>query len=315
MKLLYSKEWTKTELGSAIITAIGWQHAVPRVGNLFSGSTIPIPDGGPVPLIEAVEDSAKDLLNRYKTLYVPWSGGIDSTLVAVALAHFKTPEHTIIISESDQSMTDSPSGIYKLLIEKGCVGEPFDIERMKEISANGGMVVSGYHADSIMIGEMADARELHDVIHDMTPVELLMAHTGLSEARCKTLLRQLEPLLSLMPVERTAANIAWWLDFTCCWSRDEYDLHFRLGLPKGSYASFFMTDLFQRWSMQDTRKKGGLTEATKKYKYKDILESYLGVKVSNFKSNLIDFNLTIDNDLFSDKLLLIREDYSYIKSI
>lgn len=310
MTVRYSRQWGRTELGRALIAVFGWPNVVPRVGGLFPGITTPIPGGSPVGLPVAVESAARSFLARYDTLYLQWSGGVDSTLVAAALLHYRKKQR-LILTTSDQSARDAPAGLLELLLERGVEAEPFDIDRMKAITQAGGMVVTGHHADSIMLGELADAKKLHDDIWHMTPLEMIQVNAECEVTKARILLRQLEPVIGLMPFERTAANIAWWLDFTCCWDPDEMQPYLQQGLTPGDigYEAFFKSSLFQRWAMQDVRNKTGRTETTKKEQYVELVERFLGSRFT-FVKNIIDEQLCLpDSPIHSDQVLLIDEQY------
>lgn len=318
MSYRYSKAWRKnTPLGMAITNSIGWMHAVPRVGNLYPGRTTPLPkDMYPVSLQDACDNTAKQLILKYQTIYVLWSGGIDSTLVVAQLIKHRSADTKIIVSLNNQTVEDCDDDLIDTFSEYGVEFEQLSSDRMREIVDNGGMVVSGYHADSILVGEFVDNKRLEDVIFDITPVEMFCMHLDIETPTAEYYLRELEPLLALMPFERTAANIAWWLDFTCCWDRDEYDLMYRFNLkPAGiGYYNFFSSDDFQRWSMRDTREKAGRTRSTHKYQYRDIIKSVFG-RDFKFDKNLMNHETYVDHqkiNIFDEKLVAIDLDYSVI---
>lgn len=323
MSYRYSSAWSRrSALGRALINAGCWRNAVPRVGNLFPGITTPMPEPANVSFEEACDVSAVEILKKFDDVVVLWSGGIDSTLVACKLLQHKQPHHTIYITTNEQSLEVGSEYLPALLVE-GAVQTDFDLVNLLALAERGARIVSGYHADSILVGEFYDNHSIGELIWDISPVDMLRLNAksmgvldGVSHVQemrfAERTLEQLEPLLEHMPVERTAANIGWWLDFSTYWEHDEYELHFRLGLgvPGEGYISFFNTTMFQQWAQQDTRVKVGQNGKHHKYQYTEQIAKVLGEGLAPPKKAIMGDIGWYRPELVDHRLLLIREDYS-----
>lgn len=300
----YSRQWARTSpLGIALIQATGWQHAVPRVGRLYPFMSTPMPEAREHDFHQLCEQRAIQLWAEHDELIVAWSGGLDSTLVAALLQRHRPAGKTLWVSYSATAQSYAPDYLAEL-IRRGARHITLSDARRRNL-----FWVTGYHADSILIGEYYDA--LGENLWDMRVEEAVAAYSGITVKTALRTLSVLEPLLEHMPVDRTAANVAWWLDFATFWDRDEYDAHYRLGfgLPGVNYTSFFSTKEWQEWSQQDARVKCG----PGKYKqmYRDLLEELLGVS-SPLHKNTLSKEDAVESSLFSPNLLAIRNDYSLI---
>lgn len=309
----YSRGWfLTTPMGRALRTITKLHGPAPRFSDLCPLLTTPFPENinEPIELHEACDLRAKELVEKYQTIYVCWSGGVDSTLVAAYLGKHKKPDTELILSVSDQSLQDASSGVLDALVAQGYSTEEISPDRMREVASLGGMVVCGHHADSILLGELVDDTGAYESIWTMSPTEMISNHTGVSLEAAAGLLHDIEPLLAKMPFERTAANIAWWIDFTCFWDTDEMDFMIRFGLepPGVGYVCFFGTPEFQRWAMRDVSEKAGNTEATYKHQYVSLISSILG-KHEFVTKNRLDVGCA---NAYSSRMVKIREDYTVV---
>lgn len=315
MEYRYSKAWADRGLGRSIIKVFGWQHSAPRVGGLFPGITDPIPAPASPTFSQCLEDATARALARAEEFVVLWSGGVDSTLVALCLASRKSPTQKVYITCSDQSMADSAQATKDALARAGCLHAPMSLTWLHQAVARGAVVVNGSHADSITLGEFADAADIHDQIWDMSMVQLVQAHMGLTRPEAEAHLEVIQPLFDLMPLEQTTLNKAFWTDFTCCWSRDEYDFTYRfdLGPPGETHFSFFSTSMFQQWAVMDAREK--LRRGDSKWMIREACIRIAGHSL-RFKKNLMDpaINAPGYQTLYSDRLLAIRSDYRLVLS-
>jgi hypothetical protein len=325
MTFRYSRAWSERDsLGRALLQAGCWRHAVPRIGDLFPGIATPMPESASVSFADACDARATELLAVHDNLVVLWSGGIDSTLVVCKLLEHKRVDQTVYITVNDQAASVGKDYL-PALIQAGVKTTTFDRDNLLEMAGRGIRLITGYHADSILVGEFYDNPKISESIWTISPEEAIRLNAcdlnpALARSDRKTqenfarrTLEQLEPLLALMPLERTAANIGWWLDFTSYWERDEYELYFRLGLdkPGAGYISFFNSTPIQQWALQDTRDKAGRNGTHHKHLYLTEISKHIG--------DIAPPNKAIMNDigwyrtcLGDSRLLLIREDYSTV---
>ena len=300
MKIRYARSWAKHDpLGSALVASTGWQFAVPRVGNLFPGITTPIPKGELGDFREICLARAVELWSCHKVITVLWSGGVDSTLVAVLLAATRPSDGSLYVTLNSQSAVDG-AGMLSAFKKLGIQSVTMDSKK--------GFFVTGYHADSILIGELYDTPTVQDKIWSMSIGQVIAEKMNISVRLAEEMIERLEPLISLMPLERTTANIAWWIDFSSFWDFDEYSAGYLLGVgtPGRDYTSFFSHDAFQVWAIQDTRLK---TQGGYKALYRKIIEEISGVAPQTPKNSI---GVALKSQLSNPNLLAIREDYSLV---
>uniref|UniRef100_A0AAU6W4I1 tRNA-specific 2-thiouridylase MnmA n=1 Tax=Pseudomonas phage Cygsa01 TaxID=3138529 RepID=A0AAU6W4I1_9VIRU len=318
MNVRFSHSWYTGALGKALRRITDYNMLIPRVGGLCPYMSTPMPSGPPTDFAQCCDERAAELVGKYQTLYVMWSGGIDSTMVALYLAKHKKPTTKLILSTSEQSLTDASTKVLNSLKSAGFAVEPLSRERMIEVTDTGGMVITGHHADSILLGDFVDSTGIYEEIWEMTPVELFMKHAGVSRALAESALADMEPLLALMPagMERTAANVGWWIDFCTYWDHDEVEFMLRLGLkpPGVGYLTFFNTEGFQLWAQQDVRSKAGQTRDTHKQVYLELIWEMLGYQESFVFKNRMVVPFDDPSMMPGPNLLKIREDYSVVRA-
>jgi hypothetical protein len=251
------------------------EFAIPRAGKLYSGISTPIAPPSSISLKQACFNRATEILAKYDEIYIMFSGGIDSTLLAAYLCSLAQPRHKITISHSAQVDEACDPKVVEWL-KQFSTFEELSIDAMKAVTARGGMVVTGTHADSILIGEILDDMDdpaIYTDIWDMTPHDLMVKFTGQSDLWVEVQLKKIRPLTDLMPVAMNAPNLAWWLDFSCLWDRDEMNFPIKLGLgsPGKGFVSFFNTRDFEGWAQQDASQKAGIGIDLYKYQYKELI--------------------------------------------
>lgn len=320
MGVRFSHPWYYTDLGKALRRITGCQMSVPRVEGLcpFISTPMPMVPTTPPDIGDCCDHRASELVQKYQTLYVMWSGGVDSTLVALYLAKHKKPSTKLILSTCEQSLSDASGRVLDSLISSGFTAEEISRERMIQVVEEGGMVVTGHHADSILLGDFVDSAGIYEEIWDMSLVELFMKHASVNEKQAEAAILDLEPVLQAMPagMERTAPNVGWWLDFCTYWDQDEVVTMLRLGLkpPGVGYVTFFGTSEFQQWALQDVSKKAGRTAKTYKQIYLNLIWDLLGYEESFVVKNNMKIPFDNISRLPGPALLKIREDYSVVMS-
>lgn len=286
MKALYSKVWAKTDpVGRAITLMFGWPRANVRVPGFWNGAYTPIPKGrrgGDAEDFRVLcEARASELWGSYQEVAVLCSGGADSTLVACSMLRARPAGYKLIITADKATLEHPEYDIMRYFSEQGCEFMESTEENVKALTARGGMMLTGYHGDTILCGDIIRYLDAYETIWDMTEVEVLTAYgvtQGLHEDTCAQMLVDLEPLLALNPLERTAANSAWWVDFVSTWDQDETSpmIMFNTGPAGKGFINFYNTEGFQLWSIQPVENKVGKTALTHKRVYKDIIASIVG---------------------------------------
>jgi hypothetical protein len=316
----YLRDWSERGFGKALVSTIGWKHAVPRIGNFFPGITIPIPNSkGIIPDISfCIEEQAQRISDLDRPLVVLWSGGVDSTLVLTALSKAKRSQ-PLFYTVSKQSIECASPELMNSIVKLDATPIEFNFQKIDELKAKGYLFITGTHADSITLGEIADSNLLHDKIWDMSISDLIKVNNpdNLPQKNMELYWETLTPLFDLMPFEKTASNLAWWLDFTSCWNRDDYDMSFRLNLnggPEVDYINFFGSESFQLWAMQDTRDKALNRDA--KGRLRKWVNDSLGCNVVYVK-NIMEPSLNVSNyndTIGSSLLVAIDKNYKPIVS-
>lgn len=310
MKYRYMRGWANSDpLGVSLRAMLKYLSVVPRVGNLFPGVTSHIPSGPYGGDLSAIAHArAVELWGRYDEILVLWSGGTDSTLAASLLAHYRGSKR-LMISLSGRAETGTGPEVYQWLVDQGCEFIDATPEAMRQVVDEGGMVVTGHHADSLLLGEYADIGE---GIWDMTLVEAVVAKTGFTSAWAEKLIADAQPFFDYLELEHTVPNLCWWMDFAACWDADEMSFYamYHLKPPGQGYVTFYGSDEFQRWAMQPVEDKVGRGDKAFKYRFHEIIEAVMG-----FKPTLVHRN----NDLIETELhsllgsaLAIQEDWQVI---
>lgn len=314
MSYRYALGWIKNNpVMYALSQLCPWKRLTCRVDGIWPGIKTPIPTGTPGgDLHQICINEAKNLWNRYTDIGVLWSGGMDSSLVMVSLESTRPSGSKLTVIAQEPTLTEQHD-ILDWLLENGASTEVLNAADLRARVDRGGMVVSGIHADTLLCGDIIRYNDLYQDIWDMSVRDMFIRITGLPESAIDQHLAAIEPVLAAMPVERTAANVAWWLDYVCAWETDKMCLKFMFDLkPHGEgYINFFGSDAFQLWSMQDVSVKVGHTKVTHKQLYKQIVINIIGKepKIPINTEPGDDFGVSMD----MNQIIAIREDWSVIK--
>jgi hypothetical protein len=233
---------------------------VPRLSSLSAINHHPIPSPGSIPtLYDAAIERAQELKASRVTFYVPLSGGVDSSMVAAALAKVGTRP---VIGLSVTGATYSDPVFLEWLQSQGCTIEPCDQTSIKAAVERDLHVVTGTHGDNLFTGDCSFKHGLVDDVWHMTPNEVLQVLSS-SEG---DLWARYGYLFAEMPVKPSAANVLWWVGFAGHWSADCYYLtaDLEIGAPGVTHSHFFDSLGFQRWMMQDTAVRCGKSYDTVK---------------------------------------------------
>lgn len=215
----------------------------------------------------------------------------------------------------DETVQATESGVLKCLREMGCSVVPLSREGMLSAVQGGGMLVTGWHADVLLAGDIIRYNDLYESIWHMSVEDVFLKVTGFSAGLVRRYLSDIEPLLAEMPLPRTTVNVIWWLDFTCAWMLGEIAIMktFNIGRPGVAYVNFFGAESLQRWSIQDAAVKIGKTRETHKKVYRDLIAEIIGhlpdIPLKNYPGP--DY---YRGALDMSKLIAIKEDYSMVFS-
>lgn len=276
--LRYGKGWGLfNPLAAAVIAISPWTVITCRAGNFWPGikSEMPL-----VPtaksLADICESEATALWAEHKKILVLWSGGVDSSLVATYMALSCPEDGQLMLGSSQGSSPDFDNNLVSWFYEQGVSFCQADPDRLRAFVADGWHVVTGVHADTLLSGDIVRYGHLYSDIHIMGIKDLIskMARTE-NDKKVDALYAQLLPLINLMPIQKTAANFAWWLDYTCAWDIDSLATWQVFGVHPDNYTDFFGALDFQRWAVKEASEKIGSNEATHKQIYHDLLASLL----------------------------------------
>ncbi|WP_347506208.1 hypothetical protein [Pseudomonas anguilliseptica] len=316
MRLRYAKGWVNgNPVAQAVYQLSPWYLFTCRAGDIWPGIKEPIPQGTPGAgdFAAICRKEAAALWAEFSSLTVMWSGGIDSNLLACLLVESCPAGASLTLSGPADRLAATDDQALNWLRDHGCATVVTDTEVLHQVVADGGMVVTGVHADTLLCGDLIRYNDLYAAIWDMSVEEMFVRCSGLAPGAVRGYLERLEPLLALMPLARTAANVAWWLDFTCAWDSDAMMAWRVFGLAPGGvgYRDFFAAPAFQLWSMQDVALKVGKTADTHKQLYTNLIAEIVG-----FMPNL-PLRTEIDEEVKMERVwgevIGIREDWSLIQ--
>lgn len=276
--LRYGKGWCYLNpLAASVIAISPWHIITCRVGGFWPGVTSEAPlTSTTKSFAEICQSEAVALWAKHKKVLVLWSGGVDSSLVATFMAKTRPADGQLMLGSSHGSSPDFDNNLMAWYFEQDISFCQADPARLNEFVAAGWHVVTGVHADTLLSGDIVRYGHLYNDIHNIGIKDLIskMAKTE-DDKKVDELYGHLKPLIDLMPLQQTAANFAWWLDYTCAWDMDSMATWQVFGVHPNNYTDFFGAIDFQRWSIKDSYEKIGSTEATHKQIYHDLLASLL----------------------------------------
>ena len=317
MNYRYASGWARANpVGQAISKLTPWYRVMCRAGDFWPGIKSAIPTGqygGDLASICRTE--AQAAWEGRSELVVMWSGGIDSTLLAALLVECR-PEGGLIRLCSDRATLewDTHQGL-QWLLSHGCTKLEIDPAELRAVVGRGGMVVAGYHADTLLSGDIVRYNDLYERIFDISVEDMFVEITKFPLTVVQKYLADIKPLLDLCPLEQTAANVAWWLDYTCAWDSDEMALKYAVDIdpPGVGYFNFYGSDAFQLWAVQDATLKIGRTKETHKQVYLDLLSEVMGF-APEMPVTTEPSREYYQNEAITRQLLAIKEDWTLVES-
>jgi hypothetical protein len=269
------------------------------------------------------DERAVELLARAEkldcSLYVFWSGGIDSTLVLVSLLKNATPEQRerLVVLMSEESIIENPNfyrdHIHGVLRRESSHVFPY-------LLGTNNFFVNGEHNDQLFGAELCGQFMNHygeAVIHKRYARNLFVSfftHKVGDANLAVWYVDLLEGLAERAPIGlSTNHDIIWWFNFVAHWqsvfmrtllytAERNKDLISKEYITS-RYAPFYSTDDFQLWSMNNLDKKIKDTWKTYKWPAKDIIYDY--TKDAEYRDNK-----TKQGSLFL--ILYHQEPFNYI---
>ena len=330
-----------------------WVVPVDRTGTIRTPvrdvSLFPVPRYRPFSKTyeELCDARARQILASAETLgvriYVMYSGGIDSTCLLVSLLKHATLEQrrNLVILLSHESISENPRFYEEHIRGKLRVESSITFPNLL-----GGtdMLLSAEHNDMVMgsdkVGQMM-SRYGPASIHGRYDRDLMTGFFGsnlnddVEAARFYVELFERIRDVAPMPID-TNFDFLWWVNFAIKWqacyayitmltparnahrvTRDYLDTRF---------VSFFNTEEFQLWSMNNLDKRIRDTWASYKWIEKDVIYDYTGdaeyrdnklkkgslIPLTHrlYANNFLDEDLRFSNELDPDAYLEARNDFA-----
>ena len=330
-----------------------WVMPLDRTGHI----TIPIRNVSlfPVPQFHPFQKSYEEICNDRAvsvlksaeelgvTIHVMYSGGIDSTCLLVSLLKHATPEQkkNIVVLLSHESIAENPRFYEEHIRGKLRVGSSI---AFPELIGGKDMLLSAEHNDLVM-GNASVGRMITQygpaIIHKPYSRELLVDFfTGIlsDQDAAEFYFKLFDHLCKTAPTEiRTNFDFMWWFNFATKWQACFCFILFYV-LPDNTakitkeyldtrFISFYNTDEFQLWSINNLDKR--IKDTWKSYKWvlKDIIYGY--TKDAEYRDNktkvrslpivmeqhkvhnmFLDENMRFSNDLAPEEYLRPDNDFA-----
>lgn len=224
---------------------------------------------------EIVDERAIEVLNLAKVsnrkLAVMYSGGIDSTLILCSFLRNFTDEdikNWVVVLLSDHSVKENENFFYNYVVKKFNCASSFRYPYF--LGNNDYIMLTGENADQLFGSQANDSfaslytyDALHDSIKDREGDVIDFFTKRVSKGRKKyaePLYRVLKKMNDAAPIElNTVYNFFWWINFSIKWQSvyarilpfSQYPETLKL---QDNYTTFFYTDDFQQWAMNNTDK-------------------------------------------------------------
>lgn len=245
---------------------------------------------------ELCGERARELLNRAELLNVPlyvlWSGGIDSTLALISFLKQASPRQakrlTVLLSE--ESITENRN-FYQDHI-RGKLNVRSSV-MFPQILGTPCLFVTGEHNDQLFgsdkVGELINQFG-PSVVHQLYSRDLFYKFfsTKIEDGEVNNFYLDLfERLASAAPIPiETNFEFLWWINFSVKW-QSVFLRALMYTTPRNiknitgeymqnNYVTFYGTDDFQLWSLNNRDKKIRDSWSTYKWPCKDLIYDYTG---------------------------------------
>lgn len=272
--MIYSVGWrSRKEIAAFDSLFPYWPVTVPRLKALADLPYTRMPTQSiSTPLQDLCRIRGQQLAQLKVPLYVPLSGGVDSTMAAVATT-LAGACPVVGVSQTGERHCDPR--LLDWLEAHGAVFTHCNQGSLRNAYVSGLMVVTGTHGDNLFLGDLSFSHpELIETVWEMSPDELMFQLTGRHGV-----LNQYVYLFAEMPLPQTAPNLLWWISFCQRWHVDNFYMtaDIGLGVPGVDHIHFFDTEAFQSWMMQDASVRCGRTYANHKDALGNSIRQMVGI--------------------------------------
>jgi hypothetical protein len=284
-------------------------NVIPHYLNI-APNKCPIPDIGKFNLSfnEVAENRAKELLSFGKPINVCWSGGIDSTFVALCLYEHAQDKDQVRLYGTYNSIIESGYFFDTVLKEKFKytiqVGKPYNefFENLNEIYITGSPSNDLFYKDIVLTNPDKWIKFKHNFTitnsfdSDYTRV-LDEDVLGFFDTFIKSCPKKLE----------TVQDVRWWFSFCFNWYTTTFSEQREQSSKKPIYP-FFATDDFQRWSITNKQPTKIGDYSDERWQIREMIQYYSGD--SFYSKNKRNFTSNMTS--LGNKWLFMLEDYSNI---
>lgn len=221
-----------------------------------------------VSIDEALVNSATDILSRNKTVYLMWSGGIDSTLMIIAFFKTGLDLKNVKVVLNIDSIKENYNFYKKYVLPNfDLVATELLIQDAKSKILDG-VIVQAEHADlifSVSITRIMNKALGPNFMHypfDRTNTLEFLTKKGWSKLAANCAYDLVSLTATKAPIElKTMQDFAWWYSYNFRWQHNREKFRARIN-PLNEYITFFAHRDFQRWSVKNLLEHRHLDEKT-----------------------------------------------------
>jgi len=239
-------------------------------------------------------ERAGQLWAQYKDITVFWSGGLDSTCLALVMLETKPVDGKLVLVGTPDSICEYENfyNQFKHIIKIVDKDKLFDLYYLTTTETT---VITGEAGDQIFCGAIADEfenkdRNWKDVITttlvNRLKNPLIKKEPAWNVNEQNHIIRSLDRIVSVCPIKiNRYIDFLWWLTFT---TKMNYVTHkfptliadHNLGIPSqtrlDTFLPFYLSDDFQLWSMANQQVKMPGGPETYKQPIKDLIIDLFG---------------------------------------
>jgi hypothetical protein len=286
---------------------------------------------------EICDDKARELLNRLgnRKLAVMYSGGVDSTLILCSLIKNATKEELkrVVVLLSNESIGENPNFYYNYIIKNfECVSSyrfPYFL------GDDNYLFVSGENADQLFGSQVNDSftkeNPYTDLFKTMNEAEgQIMDYFNIkldasNKKYAEPMMLIFKKMVDAAPIElNNVYKFFWWINFVTKWQSVyvrilPYSMNKTTLKLEENYTTFYCSEDFQLWSMNNTDKFSEIDSAGKRIPKQYIVDvngdkEYLNKPKFGSLAHLVkrkEFVYTMDSDMKFGKEYPTEEYYNY----